>query len=94
MLIVQRVGAYETRLPQGQGNAGLGKKCLMPALKVKHVLFEQHHAQSDVCRRAFEASKPRVKHVMVYQVVTCQFCGFMHIDKGKYKLFNHISHKC
>ena len=30
----------------------------------------------------------------MYQVVTCTFCGSVHVDKGKYKKFNHVSHKC
>ena len=50
--------------------------------------------QANVCEIAFEAPKHSVKHVFVYQIGTCQFCGSVHVDKGKDKKFNHISHKC
>ena len=91
MLPVRRVWTYETGLPQGEGQeAGLGKKRLTPAPNVKHERFVEHRVQADVCGCAFEARK----RALVYQVMTCQFCGSVHIDKGKFRKFNHISHKC
>ena len=44
------------RLPKGEGQeAGLGKKRLMPAPKVKHVHFSEHRVQADVRGYVFEA---------------------------------------
>ena len=64
------------------------------APSVKHMRFPEHHVQADIYGRAFKAPKCSIKHVLVYQVLTCQLCGSMHVDKGKYKKFNRISHKC
>ena len=95
MLPVWQVWQHETGLPKGkgQGKVGPGKKCLRPALKVSHVHFFKCHVQVEACGCAFEACH-RAKRKLVYQVVTCTFCGSVHVDKGKYRKFNHISHKC
>ena len=47
--------------------------------------------QAEACGCAFEACRSG-KQKLVYQVVTCTFCGSVNVDKGKYKKFNHISH--
>ena len=65
----------------------------MPALNMKHLHFSERCVQADVCGCAFEAWCS-VKHSLVYQVVTWRYCGSVHVDKGKYSKFNHISHKC
>ena len=49
--------------------------------------------QAEACACAFEACCS-AKQKLVYQVVICTFCGSVHVDKGKYKKFNHVSHKC
>ena len=30
----------------------------------------------------------------MHRVVTCLFCNSIHIDKGKFAMFNHLKHKC
>ena len=83
------------RLPKGkgQGQAGPGKRRLRLALSVKHTHFVEHGVQAEACGCAFEAFRS-AKRKLVYQVVICTFCGSLHVDKGKYKKFNHVSHKC
>ena len=54
--------------------------------------FSERHVQAEACGCAFEACHS-AKCKLVYQVVTCTFCGSVHVDKGKYKKFNHASHK-
>ena len=82
-------------LPKGerQGQVGPGKKRLRPAPNVSHVHFSEHRVQAEACGCAFEACRS-AKQKLVYQVVICTFCGSVHVDMGKYKKFNHASHKC
>ena len=60
---------------------------------MSHVRFSERCVQAEACGCAFEACRS-AKQKLVYQVVTCTFCGSVHVDKGKYKKFNHVSHKC
>ena len=60
---------------------------------MKHTRFVERRVQAEACGCAFEACRS-AKRKLVYQVVTCTFCGSVHVDKGKYKKFNHVSHKC
>ena len=78
---------------KGQGQVGPGKKRLRPAPSVKHTRFVEYCVQAEACGCAFEVCRS-AKQELVYQVVTCTFCGSVHVDKGKYKKFNQISHKC
>ena len=55
--------------------------------------FFERHVQAEACGCAFEACLS-AKQKLVYQVVTCTFCGSVHVDKGKYKNLTHASHKC
>ena len=60
---------------------------------MKHTRFVERRVQAEACGCAFEACCS-AKSKLVYQVVTCTFCGSVHVDKCKYKKFNHASHKC
>ena len=60
---------------------------------MKHTRFVERRVQAEACGCAFEACRS-AKQELVYQVVTCTFCGSVHVYKGKYKTFNHIPHKC
>ena len=60
---------------------------------MSHVRFSERRVQAEACGCAFEACRS-AKQELVYQVVTCTFCGSMHVDKGKYGKFNHVFHKC
>ena len=60
---------------------------------MSHVRFSERLVQAEAYGCAFEAC-PSAKRKLVYQVVTCTFCVSVHVDKGKYRKFNHVSHKC
>ena len=78
---------------EGQGQVGPGKKRLRPAPSVKHTCFVEHRVQAEACDCAFEACRS-AKQKLEYRIVTCTFCRSVHVDKGKYRKFNNVSHKC